>query len=274
MRAIIAKPVNDMQRAFNELCLKGGGPGGGPARPKVLSLLKKSGKNLNELAYSEARQHLDAFHDANPWHVCFAISLSWGHLAKLHLDFTEAVVGVLGNWNEKDLDVAKSFHLERGPDPIENSLKGAHRLFEEVVLPKSLPDTLELLTKAQNKWLTPVLHPNTRPLYIGPWNAMAIFMVALFAQPKLAATHVTSPPALPLGGPILAGLRYLHQAKIISTPPATKDMDDNFSDYSVIYADNGLFGELCSQQPGWCLLDVHSGIYMLGTRDPQSNSWV
>jgi hypothetical protein len=60
MKAPISKPVNDTQRAFNELCEKGGGVKGGPARGKVLALLKESGQSLNKMATSEMTSHLVA----------------------------------------------------------------------------------------------------------------------------------------------------------------------------------------------------------------------
>ena len=44
------KSVNETQRVFKDLCEKGGGPKGGPARGKVQQLLKESGQALNELA--------------------------------------------------------------------------------------------------------------------------------------------------------------------------------------------------------------------------------
>src|SRR5690606_38855160 len=90
MKAPISKPVNDAQRAFNALCENGGGARGGPARSKVLDLLWEAGKGLNRRATREMREQFAAFPDANPWHVCFAVALSWGHLAELDLDFTQA----------------------------------------------------------------------------------------------------------------------------------------------------------------------------------------
>jgi hypothetical protein len=271
MKPLISKPTNESQRAFNELCLKGGGPGGGPARSKVLELLRESGQALNTSAFEETAAHLATLPDANPWHVCFGIGLAWGHLAKFEIGFTSAVVKVLSNWNSADLKKACGFHLERGPAPIEQSLAGAHMLFEKVTLPEKLPTTLEGLDRAQNRWLSPILHPKTRPPYIGAWNATAMFMAALFAQPGLAASHRKLPPALPPGGPIWAGLNYLYQAKILSTGPSGSELDDAAFEPGVIYGDNGLFGELCAQRSDWCMIDVHSGIYLLGTRDPRSN---
>ena len=273
MKALISKPANDSQQAFNELCLKGGGPGGGPARGKVLELLRESGRALNDFAYKETAAHLATLSDANPWHVCFGIALAWGHLARFEIAFTSAVVKVLSNWNSIDLKKACGFHWERGPTPIEQSLAGAHILLDKVILPEKLPTTLEGIARAQERWLSPVLNPKTRPPYIGAWNGTAMFMVALFAQPALAASHKKSPPALPPGGPIRAGLSYLHQAKIVSTGPSGSELDDAAFEPGVIYADNGLFGELCAQRSDWCMTDVHSGIYMLGTRDPRSNAW-
>lgn len=273
MIAPITKPLNDTQRVFNDLCEKGGGVKGGPARPKVLELLCETGKAVNKLAYSETAAHLAAFPDANPWLICFAIGLAWGHLAKFEIGFTEAVVCLLTEWNDEDLKKARSFHLERGPTPIHQSLMGAHMLFEKVILPKSLPVTLEQLGRAQERWLSPIQNPNQRPPYIGAWNATAMFMAALFAQPVLAERQVSPPPMLPPGGPIHAGLNLLHQTGVLSGPASGSVLDDAAFEPGAIYVNNGLFSELCKQRSDWCLIDVHSGVYMLGTRDPRSASW-
>lgn len=88
-------PINDAQKAFRELCEKGGGQGGGPPRGKVQALLDDAGKKLNAFAYDEIGEHLTTLSDRNPWHVCFAVGLSWGHLAKLDLTFTESAVNTL-----------------------------------------------------------------------------------------------------------------------------------------------------------------------------------
>lgn len=274
MKALIAKPVNDTQRVFNQLCEKGGGVGGGPARGMVLQLLRGTGQSLNKLATREMTDHLAAFPSANPWHICFAVGLGWGHLAKLELGFTDAVCSVLANWNSADLRRAQSFHMERGPEPIAQSLTGAHMLFAKVTLPAILPSTLKQLERAQERWLSPILNPKERPPYIGSWNGTAMFMTVLFAQPALAATHVSPPPMLPPGGPIFAGLALLHKAGILSRPPDGNELDDASFEPGAIYANNGLFAELCRQRPDWSLIDVHSGVYMLGTRHPHSGAWV
>jgi len=274
MKALIPNPINETQRVFNELCEKGGGVRGGPPRTKVLELLMTSGQSLNKLAFHETQEHMDALPEANPWHICFAIGLSWGHLAKLEFDFTESVVNVLSNWNAADLKIAKSFHLERGPDPIEQSLSGAYILFSKVILPKELPTTLIQLGRAQDRWLSPILNPTTRPPYIGAWNATAMFMVALFAQPALCASQVTPTPMLPPGGPISGGLGLLHKAGLVSCPPAGSILDDHTFEPGAIYENNKLVTELCKQKSGWSLVDVHSGVYMLGTRDPHSANWI
>lgn len=273
MKPLISKPKNRTQEKFNELCIKGGGLGGGPARGPVLELLKNSGQLLNVLAYEETATHLTTFSKSNPWHVCFAIGLAWGHLAKLELDFTESVVNVLADWNDIDLKNARSFFLERGPTPIEQSLVGAKILFDKVILPQTLPSTLEQLGRAQERWLSPITNPKERPPYIGAWNGTAMFMIAVFAQPTLAAIQKAPPPALPPGGPIKAGLNYLHQAKITTKAASGSELDDAKFEPGVIYENNGLFAEICNQLKDWSMVDVHSGIYMLGTNDPRSREW-
>jgi hypothetical protein len=219
-------------------------------------------------------EHLGAYPDANPWHVCFAVGLCWGHLAKLDVDFTGAVVNLLADWNDEDLATARSFHLERGPDPIEQSLRGAHMLFGRVTLPSTLPSTLRQMSMAQERWLSPILTGSNRPRYIGSWNATAMFMTALFARPELAAEQVEPPPVLPPGGPIFGGLKILHQVGTLSRPPAGSELDDQAFEPGALYENNALLADLRRGRDDWSLVDVHSGVYMLGTRHPQSNTWL
>jgi hypothetical protein len=268
MRALISDPTTPTQVEFNRLCELGGGVHGGPARTRVCELLRSSGQELNEYAYSEASRHMAACSSANPWHVCFAIGLSWGHLAKFEIEFTGAVVSLLNSWNDEDLRLVRTFCLERGPQPIEQSLRGAQMLFGRVTLPDRLPDTLDRLKRAQERWLSPILNPAQRPPYIGSWNATAMFMIALFAQPALARTHIAleQGPALPSGGPTFRGLQFLNQANILPRPPAGTELDDAAFEPGVLYENNNLFSSLRQGCSNWSLVDVHSGLYMLGTR--------
>lgn len=269
----MSRPINETQRQFAQLCANGGGIKGGPAKSKVLELLRWSGSKLNEGAYDQTREQFEAFPDANPWHVCFAVGLAWGHLAKLETGFTGHVVNVLTDWNAHDLSGACAYHLERGPEPIEKSLMGAHNLFGRVVLPIPLPSTLERLDTAQQRWLSPILSPS-RPAYIGSWNATAMFMAALFAQPTLAKTQRKPRPILPPGGPIYAGLKILHDTKIVGREPAGSHLDDEAFEPGALYENNALLTELVDGLSDWSLIDAHSAVYMLGTRDPRSDSWI
>src|SRR6185295_10960800 len=131
----------------------GGGAHGGPARSKVQHLLRERGKKLNDFAYEEIGLQMAELADRNPWHVCFAVGMSWGHLAKLDITFTEAAVNLLEHWNDDDLKVARTFHHERGPEPIEQTLRGGHTLFAKVTLPDALPDNIAGLATAQQRWL-------------------------------------------------------------------------------------------------------------------------
>jgi len=267
------KPINDAQEQFRELCEKGGGQKGGPPRREVQKLLREAGQKLNQFGFEEVSEHLNALPKHNPWHVCFAVGLSWGHLAKLDLTFTEAAANTLADWNASDLKTACSFHMERGPQPIHDSLSGGHQLFQLVKLPDGLPSDLKSIARAEERWLTPILSPS-RPKYIGSWNATAMFMVALFAQPQLAATMKDRVVMLPPGGPIFAALRLLHQAHVLPHPPAGSQLDDEAFEPGAIYENNATMEELLQGLPDWSMVDVHSGLYMLGTRYPLSNQWL
>jgi hypothetical protein len=270
----INKPLNDVQVRFNELCDKGGGAGGGPARTKVQELLYEGSKKLNALAYDEITTHLKAFPNANPWHVCFAVGLGWGHLAKIDEDFTAAAINVLSDLDPSALSLATTFNLERGPTPIEQSLRGGYLMFQRVKLPTTLPDDLRMIGRAQERWLSPLVSPSLdRPKYIGSWNATAMFMVALFSKPALAAGLANREVMLPPGGPIFAALTTLYKAKILKRAPSGNELDDEAFEPGSIYENNALMADLLVGRAGWSMIDVHSGLYMLGTRYPPSKNW-
>lgn len=269
---MIANPINETQRRFNELCRLGGGSGGGPARTRVQELLHESGAQLTQLAHDEAMEHFDAYPDANPWHLCFALGICWGHLAKSDLDFTGAAIRLMEEWNDDDLRTARQFHYERGPEPIEQSLRGGYSMFQRVTLPERIPDNLTQLWRAQERWLSPIVGPE-RPRYIGSWNATAMFMVALFPDIALAAELTTPTVMLPPGGPIYNGLQILYRTHILSRPPAGSELDDEDFEPGAIYENNSRFEDLLRGHGGWNLLEVHGGVYMLGTRHIESDKW-
>jgi hypothetical protein len=270
----ISKPLNLVQRTFNELCSKGGGVGGGPARTKVQALLHDGSKKLNQFAFDEITDQLVKFSDRDPWHVCFAVGLGWGHLAQINDEFTDNATRVLAALDAAALAKAKIFHHERGPTPIEQSLRGGYSMFQKVRLPEELPSDLQSYGRAQERWLQPVLSKSEeRPRYIGSWNATAMFMVALFSKPTLAATLKNREVMLPPGGPIYTGLSILHQAKLLSQKPAGSDLDDQAFEPGAIYENNALMSDLLKGKSDWSILDVHSGLYMLGTRHNLSDNW-
>jgi hypothetical protein len=268
----ISSPVNDTQRRFNELCARGGGQGGGPARTRVQELLAQSGRALTAIGHQEITEHLDHYADRSPWHVCFAVGLCWGRLARLDLEFTGAAVRLIEQWNDRDLRSARRFHYERGPGPIEQSLMGGHVLFGKVNLPSTLPDSLERYRRCQDRWLGSIIGPE-RPRFIGSWNATAMFMIALFSNTVLAAQFATPAVMLPPGGPIFNALSILLAAHLLSRPPAGSELDDQAFEPGAIYENNALFEEIHRGHAAWNLLDVHSGLYMLGTRLADSDNW-
>lgn len=245
---------------------------GGPLRGKVQSLLRESGQELNKLAESEIAAALHLLPDASPWKVCFAMGLVWGHLAKLSDDYMKASVGYLEDGGHSDLVSAALHFNERGPLPIEQSLSGGRQLFELVTLPETLSDTLPKMKQAQDRWLSPILSKN-RPKYIGSWNATAMFMVGLFAQPALGDQLKEAGVMLPPGGPIFAALNILNQGGVLASKPEGSELDDAAFEPGAIYANTGLMAELRKGRDDWDLLDVHSGLYMLRTRDPASATY-
>ncbi len=268
----ISKPLNGTQRRFNELCAKGGGRGGGPTRGGVQELLRESGKLLNVGARKFICDQLSNLPHANPWHVCFAVGLSWGHLAQLNDKFIEAATNLLAHWNDDDLKVAKKFPLDRGPMVIEDSLLGGWQMFKQVRLPSSLPSTIREYHAAQNRWFNPILS-NARPRYIGSWNACALFMVALFSNDMLSKQLLDTAVLLPPGGPIFKGLSILHTAQLLSQSPEGTELDDQAYEPGAVFLNNQLMAEMLKGLPNWNMTDIHSGLYMLGTRLAETDSW-
>jgi hypothetical protein len=272
MQKLIATPVNEMQEHFNELCVRGGGQGGGPARTRVQELIRTYGQRLNADAHGQMSDALEWLPDANPWHVAFAMGLCWGTIARHDEIFFRAAVGALEHWNDEDRRTAVRFHLEKGAELLEGSLRSAHRLFEVTPALTAFPDTLEGVGKKQDRWLSSVSQVN--PPYIGPWNALAMFMCALFAQPSLAQSMRFPRPLLPPGGPITRGLKLLHQSHVVSAPPNTDNDDERAAVISAAVEDNGLMADLLRGLQDCSLVDVHTGIYLLGTRDRRSQGWI
>lgn len=271
MKIKLPKALNETQATFAELCEKGGGPAGGPARTKVQQLLRESGKSLNKFAEGEIKAALALCPTSNPWKVCFAMGLCWGHLAQLENAYIEQAVDYLETGAGASLVAASGYYNERGPTPIEQSLRGGRILFEKVRLPADLAGTLPSMKQAQDRWLSPILSKD-RPPYIGSWNATAMFMIALFAQPGLGDQLKQASVMLPPGGPIFAALSLLHQVGI-SARPEGSELDDQAFEPGAIFANTGLMADLLKGLDDWDLLDVHSGLYMLGTRDPRSANY-
>lgn len=272
------KPVglplkNKMQHGFKDLCEKGGGLDGGPTRGAVQLLIKEAGQSLNAFGFDETALHLKEFSDRNPWHVCFAVSLAWGHLAKLDLEMTEAVVEFLDSYDGAWLDRAGTFCMERGPDAIRRPLANAYNVFQSTRLPAELPDTLKGVKSAEDRWLGRVLGPPRAP-YIGSWNSTAMFMVALFAQPALARSMKTVEVILPPGGPIFTALKILHSVKIVADRPDGDDMDDGGWEPGVLFNNNALMQTLIRGPHDLNMIDLHSGLYMLGTKYPFADQWL
>jgi hypothetical protein len=265
--------MNEIQKRFEGLCKLGGGAGGGPARGKVQELLAEGGQRLNVGAFSQTAHAIKLEPSANPWHVLFAVGLGWGHLAVLDDDFVHQAVHFLSTGDAISLDAASRHHIERGPDPLRASLASAKTLFDNVRLPKAIPTTLEGIKSAQDRWLGRLIGPQ-RPAYIGSWNATAMFMVAGFAQPKLAATMRDNAFILPPGGPIWVALRKLYQAHVLPHGPSGSDLDDGDWEPGVLFENNALMATIVKGAPALNMIDLHSGLYLLGTNHPHADSWI
>lgn len=101
-----------------------------------------------------------------------------------------------------------------------------------------------------------------------------MFMVSLFAAPALAAELLRPDVLLPPGGPIYAGLSILHKSHVLARKPAGSDLDDQAFEPGALYENNALFEDVLRGHAGWHMIDVHSGIYLLGTRLAESASWI
>jgi hypothetical protein len=147
-------------------------------------------------------------------------------------------------------------------------------MFQKVRLPNNLPDSLEDIGTAQQRWLTPITSPSReRPPFIGSWNATAMFMVAVLSQAELAAQLMGPVVLLPSGGAVFNALSILHRDHILSTRPAGTELDDQEFEPGAIYENNALFVDLHRGHAGWNLCEVNMGLFMLGTRLADSDNW-
>jgi hypothetical protein len=69
----------------------------------------------------------------------------------------------------------------RRPEPIAQSLSGAYILFDRVLLPAALPTILEQLSRAQERWLSPILKPLGITGEIGEYEAACLLGLKLSA---------------------------------------------------------------------------------------------
>ena len=268
----ISKPVNKVQERYNDLCGLGGGK---PERTSVQALLKEGGLILNKMGHDEITKHLSTFPDRNPWHICFAMGLCWGHLAKDEGTFIDAATRVLSELNTPDLKTASSYHFERGPLPVEQSLRGGYLLFQKVTLPETLPNTLHNFSRAHERWISPLIgKASTRPKYIGSWNATAMFMIGIFSKPELWPKFKSGIVNLPPNGPVYRAMHILYSGGVSDKPPVGTEFDESSYDPTAIYLNNAIIAELIDDESDLNMIDLHSGLYMLGTRYPHSKNWV
>lgn len=263
---LIRKPINPTQHEYNELCRKGGGIKSGPARSRVLALLQASGAKINEGAHAELKSHLDAVGPGNPWYVFYALGLSWGHIAKHSEEFTAAAAAYLDHGAPSDLARAQEFYTERGREPIKNSLESGRILLQAATfIPVGVPSEIGQLADIQRKWNPLCFGPRKIP-WIGKWNGTSMFLVALLSSPALWKMLKDGTVLLPSGGPISTGLELMHAAHLISARPDRLEPENNQDKLGSLSLDNGLMWELHKGLPSSNMVDIHSGLYELGTR--------
>jgi hypothetical protein len=137
-------------------------------------------------------------------------------------------------------------------------------MFERVEMPEAIPNDLRGLREVQEKWLRPCTKQD-RPHYIGSWNSVALFMAAMFQNGlwrKLSDLQVI----LPIGGAIYGSLLQLSRDHVLLRRPARDDRLDEKFELGAITNNNGLMLELLARHHDRCTMDVHSGLYQLGTR--------
>jgi len=69
-------------------------------------------------------------------------------------------------------------------------------------------------------------------------------------------------------------LALLHRVHFLPKKPAGSELDDEAFEPGAIFENNALFVDILKGVSGWSLVDVHSGLYMLGTRDPRSENLI
>jgi hypothetical protein len=60
---------------------------------------------------------------------------------------------------------------------------------------------------------------------------------------------------------------------VLPTGPAATKLDDDDFESGPLFEDNALMAKLLAGRSDWSMIDVHSGLYMLGTPLRQSQAW-
>ena len=264
---MITTPINDCQTEYNELCRLGGGPRGGPVRQRVADLLRRAGHELNGWLQADTTAALQRLRDVNPWHLCYAIALVWGRFAKHESDFVDAAARLMSDWNDRLLTEALRHYRELGPDSLEGSLRSGYAAFAEAegLLPRAIPTDAAALRRVQEGWFGLLLSREHRFAYIGNWNGVALFMVALFAHNSLRGDRNLGGVILPSGGPIIQGLRVLYDDGVVAEAPAGHEAEESL-DPAQLFLLQGQMVALARDCRDADPLDMHSGLYQLGTR--------
>ena len=84
---------------------------------------------------------------------------------------------------------------------------------------------------------------------------------------------LTPEVSLPPGGPVHAALSILYRAQLTPQAPEGTELDDEAYQPGAIFINNSLMSGLLQGLSGWSMTDVHSGLYMLGTRRADTDVW-
>lgn len=265
MSLLISKPLNRIQRDWNALVHDASAENRKIGRSELHRLLITKSRPHTDFAINEMQSQLGELHKYNPWHVLYALGLAWGHFASLDIGFTSEAVEAIATGSPTATAAACKYHLERGPDGIERSLRGARQLFALVPPPATIPDNIRSLARLQQRFYGPSLRAETRPYGVGGWNATALILMALFARPDLADQLKSSDILMPPSGTISAALALLHRASLVSQRPLETLSEDAF-DAAATAANTVLMVEVVSGLTSGSIVEVHNGLWLLGTR--------
>lgn len=236
-------------------------------------LLLDAGGDLNANGARQLQEYLTGipFEDLHiGW---FVAGIAWGRDAEDSREFVLSAVQAIKSSKPKDHKRAMRFALAGRHRRLENLLRAGRQIVLQERHPCPISAIEELNEYQQRLFKALQLLPDVQG--IGNWNLGAMFFCAALSDPQWRVEMNKARPRLPMSAPIFHSMEQLYSLRVLSRQPNYNPWRPKDSSYpEALYSNNALLEELCQKLGTSRILDIHSGLYLLGTRNVDANSWL